>query len=160
MLKYGNWLTEVTSVEGREFFEQQYDMSPARFMVNYDLKLTKKIADGDPIKNIMFLEYDGSVNQLFQMQAGDRVYVYADQALMDLGCFNSEQGAFMDVFTADGRVFVYFVPSGPYCLESKEDDEWWELHDDGYDGVVAEIQSRFQKLGPVTFENTIFVRQL
>lgn len=164
MLKFGDRLTDVNTVEGNVYFMEQYEMSPARFMKDYDLELTARLGSShrSVIKNVVFLEYDGAVNQLFHFEEGDRGYVYADKNLSDLGVFNSEQGAILDIFTKDNAYYSFFIDNGPYCLESIVDDEWYEFNEDGYDGVVKDLNNRFGWVidGEFTFENTIFVRQL
>lgn len=157
---YGNHLDELHTEFGAKYFMEMYGRAPHRFMSDFKLECTLRLNnDSGLIRNIIFLEYDGYAAQVFHMEADDRIYVYSDPNLVSCGVFNSEQGAFMDVFDSENNMKSYFVASSPYCLDSS-DEEWDELHDDGFDGVVADIHERLPDIGEVNTQNTIFVRQL
>lgn len=170
MKTFGNFLTEVTSDEGRKYFIDMYDLTPDDFMVEYELKVTGRLGFGlkpamqnvfkSDIRNIVVLEYDGEVNQIIKLESGDRAYTYSDENLVHLGILNSEQGSFIDVHTADDKNRMYFLGNSPYCLNDADDEEWWELNLQGWIGVVADIQEKHDWVGPLTLENTLFVRQL
>lgn len=170
MKTFGNFLTEVTSDEGRKYFIDMYDLNPDDFMAEYNLKVTGRLGFGlkpamqrvfnSDIQNIIVLEYDGEVNQIIKLEAGDRAYTYSDEDLAHLGILNSEQGSFIDVHTADDKNRMYFLDNSPYCVGSEEDHEWDDLSDNGFTGVVENIQGQFEWIGEITFENTLFVRQL
>lgn len=158
----GEWATEVSTESGFEYFVEMYDMSPARFMLEYNLHRVSKLQKGKT-DFVVLLEYDGTINQMFVFNTpGDRAYVYSDKRLSNFPAFNSEQGAFMDVYTDSGNVRSFFFDNSPYQLV-EEDDEWDELD---FDEVVQNIIDKAESEGldiqssDVTKQNTIFVRQL
>lgn len=159
----GEWATEVSTESGFEYFVEMYDMSPARFMLEYNLHRVSKLQKGKT-DFVVLLEYDGTINQMFVFNTpGDRAYVYSDKRLSNFPAFNSEQGAFMDVYTDSGHVRSFFFDNSPYQI-LEDDAEWHE--ELVFDEVIEEMIKTAANEGldisraDISHANTMFVRQL
>jgi hypothetical protein len=162
----GDWLTDVATESGLEYFVDQYEMSPSRFIVKYDLTRITRIGQGaknglEKIKYIAFLEYDGDPNEIItlDLSEGDRAYVYAEKRLDGYPPFSSSGSAFLDVHVEGEHIRSFHIDNSPYQL-SPSDEEWeWLDEEGGSDGVISRIAHNYD-IKDMTLENTIFVRQL
>jgi len=163
----GDWLTNVATDSGLEYFVDQYEMTPARFILACDLTRITRIGFGaknglEKIKYIAFLEYDGEPNQIItlDLDEGDRAYVYAEKRLEGFPPFNSSGSAFLDVHSEGEPVKSYHIDNSPWQLH-EDDVEWYDIdEEDGVDGVISRIVHQYDEITDMTLENTIFVRQL
>lgn len=150
----GKWLDDVRTEDGLSYFFDIYDHEPEKMMVDYETTRQTWINQND-FKYIVFLEYDGTINQQFTLEdETDIVCVHAQEGLEDCGVFNTCGIAFMYVYSDGEEQSLYFIDNSPYDL-SKEDIKELSMQED------FTIEALFASVGDdATFENTKFVAQL
>lgn len=97
---------------------------------------------------IVFPEYDGTINQTFLIEEGEKVIAYSE------GCydtvFNKSGMVVMELWRNDERVAQWLIENSPYEMSKKD----FEDEDINLDEIFAKLPDG------LTMENTIFVRQL
>jgi hypothetical protein len=154
MQVFGNWLTNCATQDGAEFFLSLYDMTAQQMIEHYELENNATLTKDD-VQAIVILESDSDVNQVFVLEDGDKVCVYAE------GCcdtiFNTDGFAFMEVWNSGVLSGLYAIDNSPYQLVDACDMA------DNEDIDFTDLKEHLLKeynLSRVTFENTIFIRQL
>lgn len=157
----GKWLTRVDTPEGRELFKQLYDKDFYEMMIRHDVTHISHIFP-DIIRHVVFVEYDGTFNQVFSLDDGDHLLVYSDGCMSDKGChFNTDGIAFFCLVRGGEIIGWYSVENSPYDL--CEDD--WDL-DDSCEELTVQLRAMLDVYDypdttkVVTNSNVLFVRQL
>lgn len=141
MKVHGKWLTQTTDAKQLEWFVDLYEMTPEQIIKDYKLEV-RSVPEN--IKLIVFPEYDGSINQIFEIEDGDMIFVWGG------GCcgtiFNTDGIAFMDLVRDDKVIAQWVMDNSPY-----------EMNDDD----LEECEFDMSKLPEgISREQVIFVAQL
>lgn len=137
----GKWLTETSNEEDLKWFVDLYEKTPQQIILDYEL--TPRTVPAN-IKLIVFPEYDGEINQMFELEPNDMVIVWGE------GCwdtvFNTSGIAVMELHRDQQLVSQWTIENSPY-----------EMNDED----LEEIEFDMSKLPEgITREQVIFVAQL
>lgn len=163
MIITGNWLPQVDRPEDAAYFLELYDMTYLDYILDYEIDYITT-ADNKNISHIVFLEYDGSFNQIFSLEDGDTVHIHtegdgAGYMTDEVRFFNTDCMAFMQINSYGKDIGTYCVQDSPYDFINNED---WDLEQD-YDTILNLLRQTLVShniLIPVTASNTLLVRQL
>lgn len=154
----GNWLTDLNDPAGKKYFEQMYKRTWQDLLIDYEVFNVAKLSS-PLVKHIVFLEHDGSVNQIFVLEENDHVIVYSGCGGEKGRYFNTDGIAFMRIRSGDKYVGAYAIDSSPYDYTFEEAaEETGILAED----VLLHINKRLAESGcdSATVENIVLVQQL
>lgn len=114
----GKWLTETSKESDRKWFIDLYEMTPEQIIKDYELE--QHIVNPE-IKAIVFPEYDGEINQMFIIEPGDLVIVWA-QGRCD-SIFNTDGIAFMEHHRDQKLVAQWAMDNSPYEMNDEDLEE-------------------------------------
>lgn len=154
-----SWLSQVNLPEFREEFAHLYGMDFYEYMIRYSVTHIS-YPHPDVIRHVAFLEYDGTINQLFSLEDDEHLMVYSSGCMAHEGkFFNTDGIAFMVLVREGKRVATFSVENSPYDLEESDFDELDQSKSD----ILQEIRKLLEANSctiPVTDSNVLFVQQL
>jgi hypothetical protein len=115
---HGKWLTKTTDAEDLKWFVDLYEMTPDQIIKDY--KLEQHIINPE-IKAIVFLEYDGSINQMFIIEPNDLVIVWAEGRCDTI--FNTDGIAFMELHRDQQLIAQWAMGDSPYEMNDEDLEE-------------------------------------
>lgn len=162
----GEWCPRVDTPEGSAKFQEDYDLTPDEYIVKYDLTNITTFTNKNKT-HIAFVEYDGTINQLFTLKDGESIEVCADARLSYLErAFNSDCISFFHLIRNGEKVATFYAENSPYDME----EEHFEVEKEDFDdncytkkSLINNVQNLLLKSNfqiPATEDNILFVRQL
>lgn len=150
-----DFLADVKSKQGLDFFKMMYETTPEQMIEDYDLNRVTVLTPND-FKYIVFIEPDGSyINMKFTLDhAGDEVVVYAQEGLDDYGVFNTDGIAFMGVYVTGQPLKLFAIENSPYDFGEDDIREAAEYEETTVEAILAKVAN------DATLTNTKFVAQL
>ncbi|MNJ90399.1 hypothetical protein D3C87_79950 [compost metagenome] len=122
MYMYGsNWNNRVDTEEGAKKFEDLYEMSHYKMMVEYEVFHITRVFPKQ-YQHIAFVESDGDVNCVYTLKENEHLMVYSDGCMGDDAVFNTDGIAFVSLIRDCKQVAMWSVDQSPYDYTEEEYD--------------------------------------
>lgn len=155
----GNCCPRVDTPEGFLKFKEDYGLTPDEYIVKYDLTNITTFTNENKT-HIAFIDYDGTINQLFSLKDGESIEVCADADLSYLELsFNSDCISFFHLVRNGEKVATFYAENSPYDIEEEHFDNDYYTKESLINSV-KELLDTFNCPIPVTGNNVFFVGQL
>ena len=154
----GNWCPRVDSGEDVEYFKSLYNATYQEIIRDYKLNHITHLTN-KAISFLVFLEYDGGINQIFVLEDGDKLIVYSEDCMANKGrIFNTNGMAFFTLVKEGKEIATFCADNSPYDLTEDE------FQDEGFDKpfVINKIRESLERNNvdiEVTDTNVLMVRQ-
>ena len=154
----GNWCPRVDSGEDVEYFKSLYNATYQEIIRDYKLNHITHLTN-KAISFLVFLEYDGGINQIFVLEDGDKLIVCSEDCMANKGrIFNTNGMAFFTLVKTGKEMATFCADNSPYDLTEDE------FKDEEFDKpfVLNKIRESLERNNvdiEVTDTNVLMVRQ-
>lgn len=158
MYIYGSdWHYRVDTEEGLKQFEDLYEQSPYKIIVEHEVFNITRIFP-DEYRHVAFIEGDGEVNCVFTLKDNEHLMVYSGVGGGSI--FNTDGMAFVRLIRDCKQVAMWSVDNSPFDYN----DEEFEIREINIEDILNNIENAILESteGEFTVDrnNTLIVGQL